>query len=349
MALLDLEGFDSHNTVALLRRFRYASIINYFTGTDLYGGRYVQTTSSGSIVGTPSQADTAPTAATSRIIAGVFINLNAGDSGELFRVFGPNTTHCTIETGSTGEMQLYNGSISLIDSPTYTNPNIRMKRNVWHWVEFDITVNNTTGSATVWVDGMEAATWTNVDTQNGAIVDIIGVSYFTSSNHDSLFGATYLLDTTGSANNSRLGPFYVQTLRPNGDHTTTDWTPSSGLTNYEMVDEEFADDATTYVSSSTVNDTDYYDYESLPTGAFNGELDTIFGVRTVSIVRKMSGGDRLIRNTISSGLSTAESTADGVPVDWFASKSMSETDPDTAAAWTVSGINAAKFGITIES
>ncbi len=351
MALLDIEGFDGVSTEAQLQRIRhcenFTTTINT-TGDPFGGGRW-DTTPAGYCVLKPG-VDTGPTAAITRLIGGMLCRITNTDAGELFRLSGPNTTHCTIELGTAGEFRLYNGASTFLDSAVYPYPRPYMKRNAWHWVEFDITcANSPTGAATIWLDGVQAASWTSVDTFNGITTGILGAEFYTSSDHNLQYAACYLMDTNGTANNSRLGPFHVETITPNGDGGTTDFTPLSGLTNYEMIDDPTPDDATTYVSSSTLNHTDYYTYTNLSTGAGTGNFDTVAGVRVVSTIRKPSAGDRLIRAAISSGLSTGESVPDGVPIDWFASRSMFEQDPDTATAWTVSGINAAEFGITIES
>lgn len=350
MALLDLEGFDGTNTEAHFNRYRHADLagVSFNLTGDPFGGGRLTHGSAGSVNLKP-RLDTGPTTAITRMIGGMLCRTVSSDTGELFRFSGRNTLHCTVVFGAVGEYRLLNASTAFKDAAVVTNPHLYWTRNVWHWIEFDVTINNSTGSLTIWQDGVEHTTWSNQDTQNTSISDLMSCEFHGSSTHDMEVAACYLMDVNGTANNSRLGPFYVETLTPNGDGGTTDWTPLSGLTNYEMIDDPTPDDATTYVSSSTVNDTDYYDYTALSTGVGTGNFDTIVGVRVASLVRKLSAGDRLIRTAVSSGLSTGEGAAAGVPVDWFGHIGIFEQDPDTSAAWTPAGINAAQFGITIES
>ena len=350
MALLDMEGFDGVNTEAHFNRYRHADLLNtsYNATADPFGGGRIANLSFGSFNMKP-RLDTGSTTAITRMIGGVLLKTTGSEAGSIFRFHGRNTTHCTIEMGSVGEFRLFNSTTAFKDTAVFTNPHTFWTRNVWHWVEFDVTISNSVGTATIYLDGVESTTWTNEDTQSSSFSDLLSVTYINDSNHDMQWASAYLMDTNGTANNSRLGPFYVQTITPNGDGGTTDWTPLSGLTNYEMIDDATPDDATTYVSSSTVNDTDYYDYTALSTGVGTGNFDTISGVRVASLIRKLSAGDRLIRTAVSSGLSTGEAAAAGVPVDWWGHIGIFEQDPDTSTAWTPAGINAAQFGITIES
>jgi hypothetical protein len=212
------------------------------------------------------------------------------------------------------------------------------------FIEVDIEIANS-ATVTVYVNGVQMQQWSGVDTNNGAATPHVDIVQATGSTNQPLWSRMYVIDTTGTVNNARLGPCNGEALAPNADGGVSDFTPLSGLTNYEMVDETGnPDDATSYVSSSTVDDTDRYGYPNVDTG-----YDTIKGVQVVSDHRKTGAGQRRLRHVCQSGLTSSESADFGTSIDWCLNRSMFEVDPNTSALWTTTNLNSAEFGLTIES
>ena len=94
------------------------------------------------------------------------------------------------------------------------------------------------------------------------------------------------------------------------------------------------------MSSSTIGDEDLYTYPAL-TGS------TIYAAVVNLRAEKDNSGTRSIRALAESGGTTVDSGTDfplsqNVYADY---QGIFEVDPNTGVAWTISGVNAAQFGI----
>jgi hypothetical protein len=104
--------------------------------------------------------------------------------------------------------------------------------NVWHYFEIYGTVNASTGTCTVYMDGTAIITVTGVNTGSAAVARI-------QTNTDGNGGNTQALqidDLFFADATTHLGECKVETLRPASDSSVA-WTPSSGANNYSRVNE----------------------------------------------------------------------------------------------------------------
>lgn len=101
-----------------------------------------------------------------------------------------------------------------------------------------------------------------------------------------------------------------------------------------------------YVSSSNVGDEDLYNFANLSSAP-----TTIYSVAVSAMFAKSDSGTRTADiRTKSSSTDSAGSASGFIPGTTFAiSDSFFATDPATSAAWTGSGVNAAKHGIKVAS
>ena len=89
--------------------------------------------------------------------------------------------------------------------------------------------------------------------------------------------------------------------------------------------------------------TDFYQYTNLS----RITDEDIFGI-VVKTEPRMTAfpGDLDLHQTVKSGTTTSDGDAFNIADDSYTSiQRVLETDPDTSSAWTVSGVNAAQFGI----
>ena len=234
------------------------------------------------------------------------------------------------------------GTISVyLDAVLIDTSVSQLSIDTWYYLELKVLTHNSAGTYEVRIDNADWISGTGVDTQPS------GNSYHTAVRLGAIFGGAaqyddlYVLDGSGSENNDFLGNRQVVPLRPNGDGDTNDWTPSTG-NNYENVDEVQRDDDTTYNETSTANDVDLYDY------ADSVGLATINGVMITTCVR-VTTGSMDMKTLIKSGATTDESSPVTITQQTYQSKTyLSEQDPNTAAAWTPTNLNAAQFGIEAE-
>jgi hypothetical protein len=99
------------------------------------------------------------------------------------------------------------------------------------------------------------------------------------------------------------------------------------------------DSDNSYNTDSTPGDVDLFSHPNLPAGAQN-----IAAVDNVVVARKDDAGTRSIASQTKSGTTTATGATVALSTSYAFVDQVTETDPNTSAAWTVSGVNSALFG-----
>jgi hypothetical protein len=125
--------------------------------------------------------------------------------------------------------------------------------------------------------------------------------------------------------------------------TTTDggvtWTCLGTQAAYKLVNEPSPDDDLSYLSDSTVGDQSRVTF-----AAITGQ--GVKGIQVYTRTRKDDAGARAYRVTCKSGATTIDNGSDIYLATGYQTISqVYETDPNTSAAWTISGVNAAEFGV----
>lgn len=133
-----------------------------------------------------------------------------------------------------------------------------------------------------------------------------------------------------------------------GGNTTTDnhvtWVvvgsgANPGATNWMAVSEIPEDGDNSYNTDSTPGDVDLFSHPNLPAGAQN-----ISAVDNVVFARKDDAGTRSIASQIKSSTTTSTGATVALSTSYTFIDQIAETDPNTSAAWTASGVNSALFG-----
>jgi len=216
-----------------------------------------------------------------------------------------------------------------------------LKPNVWYYIEIKIFHNNSTGTIEVHLDGNTVYSATSLDTWDADYSRGTFGLYATSAN--TAFDDIYICDGSGSDNNDFLGPIKIETLRPDGDDGSQNWSPSSGSNHYDLVNSANLWQVNDYVESNGANVDDLWTYTDI--SKING---TIYGAQAVASVWSDSSMPRPFQHICDSG-NTYYSAIRGLGVEadypMPHDDAIWENDPDTANAWTANGINAASFGI----
>ena len=217
--------------------------------------------------------------------------------------------------------------------------NNSLTSNSWHYVEFSMYVHDSAGSYEVKVDGTTVLSDTGIDTK-----------YSSNFIDDCFFGETvddvYIDDLWFQSGTSALtlkGDIEVVTLLPNGNGNSSDLlgSDSNKTDNYLLVDNNAAIPPSTaeYVGGATAGDHDTYTMEDL-TGT-----PTVLAVQTSLYAAMDDTGPKQVRHVIRSGGTDytgsdfALQNSAYVPL-----REMNLVDPDTATAWTYSGVNSMEFG-----
>lgn len=218
--------------------------------------------------------------------------------------------------------------------------------NVGAYIEYKVTISDAAGAYEVRVNGASVLSGSSADTRNGgnASANILRLGNAANQTFTADYDDLYLCDGQGSVNNTFLGDTKIEVKYPNATGTTNDWTASTGTAanGYQLLDETAPNGDTDYLSSSTVNQLFTYGVENL-----SNATGTIHGVQTCLYARKDDAGTRTVAPVCRSGTTDYVGSNVNLGDTYAYLLSIRETDPDTAAAWTVSGFNSAEQGVKL--
>ena len=246
------------------------------------------------------------------------------------------------------------GLINVYESTPYSDPGAPtllgtgthpISSNVWYFIEIGAYIDAVAGSVQVYVNGVLDIDLSGVDTQPQAVdtADTVLLGGLVSNTTFSV-GTPYVCDDQGGENDTFLGDCRVIAQVPTGDGTYSDWTPSMGVTQYELVDEIPPDGGTTYVSSNTLNGMDTFTFNDL------GVVGSVIAVKVCINAEKDETGVRLIAPVIRQ-LGTDYTYADIAPsaMSYDRFSEIFPVRPSDSNPWQVSdlGSGGAEFGVVV--
>lgn len=251
--------------------------------------------------------------------------------------------HCGVGLQtSTGLLVAYRGTTATVLGASA----VPLSPNTWYYVEAKFTISDTVGVAVVRVNGATVINLASQDTRNAgnasANVVQIGPQSTPGASYD--FDDVYIFDATGAVNNDVAGDCRVEQLLPSGAGATTAWTPSAGA-NYAAVDEVPPNGDTDYVSSATAGQTDTYAFGDLSVASSG----TVKAVQATVQARKDDAGSRSLAVVARPGSTDRVGATQAVADTYAAYPQLWDTNPDTAAAWTVAAVNSSQFGTRLIS
>ncbi len=233
--------------------------------------------------------------------------------------------------------------VSLAGSTVIGQSSTTLKPSTWYYIEVKVKIHATTGTVDIQINGVNTCSLSNQNTKGYAFSGYADcVTVYISQGNGACIDDLYVAD--GSAGvNTFLGPGKIEVLRPTGDNSVA-WTPSANADHYTLVDDNTLPSSTDYVSSATVNETDLWSYSDLT--YITGDIQ---GVIVNTVARLETAGSLRDLETICSSNGTQSNGSDYIVSDDGLSlyTRLLLTDPDTANAWDVSGINAALFGVKV--
>jgi hypothetical protein len=346
MKLVFFDGFDHYNSADILKKWSsYAISSNMIVG----GGRNRNclSTTAYSLAKQITAADESAT-----FILGFAFRLGAlpGSSQNcIFALTSDNraTVHLTLSVDGSGALVVkrggYNGNIiGQENTPSFSSV------DVWRYIEFKATLSDTVGVVEVRVDGRPTPVinLTNIDTKNGG----------TKTTFDSiLFNQNLMLPSSGTACDDLylvsgvpgnapvdgfLGDCKIEVLYPIAAGTTTGLTSSAGA-NYDTVNDPLAN-TTDYVSNNVDDTEDTYTFGDLITP--NG---TIYGVQANIYAQKTDVGARSVAPVYRHSGTDYDGVDLAVGVGFSYVRELTEQNPGTGTAWTVTDVNNAEFGVKV--
>jgi hypothetical protein len=216
--------------------------------------------------------------------------------------------------------------------------------NVFNYVELKATINSSTGSVAIQVNGVLVLSLTNVNTQNTAnpYCDRVGFNVYSNVFQQFLVDNWYICDTSGSApQNSFLGDVLITTLFPTGEGSVDDFTPNGLSPNYLNVNTSNPNSVVNYNSSLTSGNKDLFTIGTLPNSY------TIFGASIMTHAVKSSAGTQSIANEISDGTTNYQLpsfTLNSIPLY---DTNVMQSNPITSAPWTPTDFTTLQIGYAI--
>jgi hypothetical protein len=278
---------------------------------------------------------------TSTIVVGFAYNSGIWSTSlDLLRLWSGGTEMIVLRPSAGIELVVDRGSTQL-----GITTGLGLIANQWYYIELKVFIHDSTGTVELWVDGSKELDLTSQDTRNGT-PSTINRFQLVGNTNNARFDDLYVLDDSGSDATDRLGDVRVETLFPDADGATNDFTAvGTGSTNADRVDDGITpDDDTTYVHSATAADKDLYGFE-----AITGSVDTVYGVGVCLRLRKAEAGERTVRTVARSSTTEVESADKYLGVDWRYINHIYENDPNGGGNWTEANVNAAQFGLKIQA
>jgi len=273
------------------------------------------------------------------MVVGFAYYSTAAYEAKIMGLYDGATLAVNLQRANNGELAIYRGTTLL-----GTTSGLGLLTSTWYYIELKVTCNATTGSYELRVGGVTRLSASGVNTKAGSNDYHTKVGFIGPSSGVMYLDDIYILDGSGSANNNFLGNRKVVALFPNGDvGGYQDFACSSGSDHYALVDENPVNDDTDYVEDGTTGHKDLWDYPSL-----SGIGSNIAGLQVNSTVRQTDATSMTLNTLVKSNTTEDAGTGETIgSTSYKVLRRISETDPATAAAWTVSGVNAAQFGVKV--
>jgi hypothetical protein len=210
-------------------------------------------------------------------------------------------------------------------------------------VGLKITIDNSTGAATVYINGVAVLTLTGLDTQvtANAYADVFTLGHLHNFNYIYNVDDFVLMDDSGSSCNDFLGDRGVYADVNSGAGSNADFTPSTG-SNEGNVDDATPNNDTDYNKSPNVGDKDSFVFPDLP-----DDVDSVDAVCIDIIAKKTDAGSRSLSGYAKSGGSDAVEDDHPLNTDYDHFQGHFTEDPATSAAWLPSAVNDAELGYKV--
>jgi len=333
-----IDGFDHYTTLANLRlKWDPSSSIGGGFTAGRFGGAAVRTGASDPLISRDLGA------VATRVVGWALKYEGAIPSGSpvVMAFLDGTSTQVDLRVDSTGHFIVTrNGTVLATSSSAISG-------STWYYIEFRVTVHSSAGAYRLDVSsGASTTTWltaTGVNTQATGNATMTAFKLLGGTGTWLASDDLYVLNSSGSVNNTLLGERRVLTTLASAEGASLQWTPNSGTTHYNRVNEADPDGDTTYVSSSGVGQVDTYQFPDITAGSVDAVQVTITN-------RKDDTGARTVCAVFRSGAGTNyDGTAFSPATSYGMNRQVWDQNPATSSAWSVATVNAGEFGIKVVS
>lgn len=215
--------------------------------------------------------------------------------------------------------------------------------NTWVYIEYKVTINNSTGVFVVRLNGATEINLSSQDTQNTANATADTFELRPPDTFAVTFDDFYACDGTGAVNNDFLGDVRVESRLPNGNGNSSVFVGSDGNStdNYLLVDESTPNGDTDYVQGTSVGDKDTYAFQdATPTSG------AVHAVQAIPYARKTDAGSRSICSVARLSGTESDGANHTLSVSYQYHRHIFETKPG-GGAWSISDFNSSEFGAKV--
>lgn len=336
MAVLDLRSFDN----------RTADFENDFTSTGGVGnlnatpsrtgnGLRIGTGAGGNFYARQTFSSTRAT-----LILGAFcVYANITTGNQFFRFVDGSTVQIGLRLNADRTLSIVRGDGTVLATSSST----QILSASGNYIEWKVTCHNTAGAFEVRVDGVSWLSGSGVNTRNSSNNQMDGwdVAHQTVSQTGMTIDDLYVCDTLGGLHDDFLGAVKVEISRPTAAGNSTQWTPNTGA-NWAAVDDATPDDDTTYITSSTANNTDLFTMGNLSAASGN-----VIAVQVGYRGKKTDLSTRSVRPVLRVNSQNYPQTVQQLTGSYVEYRVVVSLNPNTSAAWSVSDINNLEAGMLL--
>jgi hypothetical protein len=344
MSIIFMESFDHYTTEA-------QAINKGWTNLDSISSTYKRTGGQSGVAGSTSARLTLPVAiANNTAIFATFAfyqPITNVTSFSLLEVPNNETvTDCSVYVYSTGAIGVGHGGYASYTELAVTAPGV-FKFGVWNHFEVKVIVHNSTGAMTVKLNGNQILSVTNQDTRHGTgNTSTTELEWGHGCTNGCLDDVVVSYNDSDGVNDDFLGDCRVVCLLPQTDAvaagSNADFTCSTGTDHGALVDEATPNDDTDYVYSSTLNHVDSWEFPAL------GYTGTVKGVQVSLRGKKSDTGTRAIAAvTKPDATNRVHATNHYLATDYAYYNAVWNQNPEDSAAWEVTDIDGAEFGVKV--
>ena len=256
-----------------------------------------------------------------------------------------NVAQIELSVNTTGTLSVYRGDTSGTLIATSSAPVLTAA--AWHHIEMKVLFSQTVGTIEVRVDGVPVTglVLTGQDTCATALVECSQIRLSIPAKIGGSPPVYYWRDlvvwnSSGTANNNFMGTVRVLRLVPTSD-VALNWTPSTGSTGFDLIDEASPNDDTDYISAPSTLPAAYQaGLTNLPS-----DVTSVRALMSMVRMKKTDGGDGQVQVGIKATTNTDQGADRAITAAYAYWRDISELDPDTSAAWTPTAVDGAKLVI----
>jgi hypothetical protein len=334
MTLLLVDGFDHYNTTQAPEKWDLWTSATIGSSDGRYYGNSLNC--SATTVGPRKVVQTGETY--NELIVGFSLYVTNSTSSSIFQFYNSaNVSNGLIlqHDGIERRLEVFQGSLLMASKRG------SIQLNTWNYVEIRVKFGFFDGEVELRINGEVVGVVTNVETIGSSSLhpSADGFRLFRQR-----FDDLYMLTTSGTSNTDFLGDVTIDTRFPGANGLTNLWQASGASNNFEAVDENPADDDTTYVTTNAANNTDFYVLFSL-----NATTGSIKGIGMTGKCRRETAGGRRVAFVGRSGGMVSDDSLEHVldtTYDFF--QTVVENNPGTGSPWTITEFNNGEFGVRLK-